>query len=132
MKSRHKKKRIEKKEQNQFKTNSNSFYITEVPFSCPSPNYQTSYLCGHGPPCKQPPDWATYQQAKFHLSKFPFFFLNHHFISILSLFYHHFITILSPLFSNDSKVNHIDVVGTVEQFETTIGILSSYYNSWFR
>ncbi len=32
-------------------------------YGCPPPNYATRYLCGHGPPCADPPDEATFNQV---------------------------------------------------------------------
>jgi len=39
----------------------------KIPYGCPVPNYQTLYLCGHGPPCVQPPDFNSFKQAEKHL-----------------------------------------------------------------
>lgn len=36
-------------------------------FGCPPPNYQTMYLCGHGPPCTDPPNEASFQRAMLNL-----------------------------------------------------------------
>jgi hypothetical protein len=33
-------------------------------YGCPPANYATRYLCGHGPPCADPPDEASFEQAR--------------------------------------------------------------------
>jgi hypothetical protein len=38
-------------------------------FGCPPANYNTRYLCGHGPPCADPPDEASFRQAARHLAR---------------------------------------------------------------
>jgi hypothetical protein len=41
----------------------------EPAFGCPPANYETRYLCGHGPPCADPPDEASFKQAAAHLAR---------------------------------------------------------------
>ena len=33
-------------------------------YGCPPANYATRYLCGHGPPCADPPDEASFAQVR--------------------------------------------------------------------
>ena len=38
-------------------------------YGCPPHNYMTRYLCGHGAPCADPPDEATFLRAAQHLGR---------------------------------------------------------------
>ena len=56
-----------------------------VPFGCPSPNYQTAYLCGHSDVCTIPPDEAAFTLAKKHLGDL-LFSTYHSFLIVNFLF----------------------------------------------
>jgi hypothetical protein len=90
-------------------------------YGCPPANYATRYLCGHGPPCADPPDEASFAQARPACGP----------CSLLGIGTTTPHTRLLPLQAAAHLREAYAFVGVVERMETSLWVLSRKMPSWF-